>query len=259
MPPRSWRETDPHTSHPHAELTTQTGLHHGHHVENRGDWWDGNNRPKGYAVPIPKILFRTVPTETDAQTEAWWESSVALTPGWQHITYRDPIDPDMFPVSVEHWDTCTSGAQRAGLIRLEAMIAHGGIYLDSDAELVRDPSSLLQLKGFGGYEDRNVVPDCIFGFEPRHPAVPLLLEDAVAHLSEGAWESGPGAFTRNLPGRSDVLLFPPATLMPYHYNRRDKARYGPGTPQGRHNFRQLVESSPWTIAAHHWQGSWLAK
>lgn len=207
-------------------------------------------------MPIPKILFRTVPEVTDAQTEAWWEASVALTPGWTHITYRDPIDPDEFPYSTTFWHACTSGAQRAGLIRLEAMLHHGGIYIDSDVELWRDPTPLLEHHGFAAYEDANTIPDAILGFEYGHPVVPILLDQAINKLSEGAWESGPGVMTRVLPERDDVTILPTAALYPYHWASRVKRLYDQATVRGRRNLAQLRVNSPETYMAHYWRHSW---
>lgn len=204
---------------------------------------------------IPRILFRTVPEVTDEQTEAWWQASVDLTPAWEHITYRDPIDATSFPVAAQFWDACTSGAQRAGLIRLEALIRHGGVYIDSDVELWRPIDSLLQLRGFAAWEDVNTVPDAILGFEAEHPVLPVMLAEAVRKLDQGAWESGPGVTTRNLQGRDDVLLLPPQTCYPYHWNRASKRMHDTRHASGRRNLEQL-RRAPYALMAHHWRHSW---
>ncbi len=205
-------------------------------------------------MAIPRIIFRTVPETTPDHVEAYWQTAVDNTPGWQHITYRDPINPDAFPSSTTFWDACTSGAQRAGLIRLDAMAHHGGIYLDSDVEVYRPLEPLTQLRGFAGWEDRNVVPDAILGFEAGHPIVPVMLEEALTRLKDGAWESGPGVTTRNLPGREDVILFPPGTLYPYHYSI--KRRYDPNRPDGARRRTAIPAEQPWALMAHHWHHSW---
>jgi len=203
---------------------------------------------------IPRTLFRTVPTVTDDQTEAWWNASVALTPDWDHITYRDPINPHDFPITAPFWGSCTSGAQMAGLIRLEALHKHGGLYLDGDAELLRDPAPLLMTHGFAGWEDRNVIPDAILGFQAGHPVLPVMIAEAIAMLSEGAWQSGPGVTTRNLQGRDDVLLLPPGSLFPYHYSI--KRQYRADTADGRARVAQIPHEQPWAYAVHHWRHSW---
>lgn len=192
---------------------------------------------------IPRILHRTIPETTTIQVEMWWARAIDLHPGWDFCTWQDPLDPDAWQTS-PHWDRCTSGAQRAGLIRLEVLIAYGGIYLDSDVELYRPLDSLRPLRAFAAWEDHDVIPDAVLGATRNHPALVACMADALEHLEhgDGAWETGPGATTRQLANRDDVLLLPPGAFYPYHYTekaRRDERR------------------APWSFGAHHWHGSWL--
>lgn len=119
---------------------------------------------------IPRILHRTVPAETSGQVEAWWTKFQALHPGWEFRTYREPIDPAEWPLTGDLWDRCQNGAQKAGLIRLEALHRDGGVYVDSDVEPFRSLEPLLGLPAFAGWEDESTVPDAVLGCEPGHPA-----------------------------------------------------------------------------------------
>lgn len=202
---------------------------------------------------IPPRLVRTVPASTSDQIEDWWEKACKLHPDWEHVTWRDPIDSTQFPLTAPHWARCTSGAQMAGLIRLEDIVQHGGIYIDSDVELYRSLDVLLSLRGFAAWEDPEVVPDAVLGCEPGHQGFAVCLSLAIARLHSaspdwrtgaGAWSTGPGVTTTVLPGRTDVLLFPPGAFYPYHYTEKDR--------RGEDHSAQ-----PWTFAAHHWHGSWL--
>lgn len=193
---------------------------------------------------IPRRLIRTVPTETSDEIESFWDEACRLHPDWEHLTLRDPISSADCPHSVGLRHRCTSGAQYAGLVRLEALRSWGGVYVDSDFECYRSFEPLVGVHGFAGWEDRGVVPDAVLGFEPGHPALDLMWKLAVDRLPGGAWESGPGVTTAVLPGRHDVLLLPPGSFYPYHWTRRDM-RNG--------NWRELC---PWAIGAHHWAASW---
>lgn len=193
---------------------------------------------------IPRRLVRTVPSATDDEIEQFWTRAVELHPAWHHVTLRDPLDPIDFPVTSPHWDRCLTGAQRAGLIRLETIWWHGGVYIDSDLELYRPLDPLLQLDCWATWEDVVTVPDFVFGAAPRHPAIETLLSMAIERLDIGPWASGPGVFTDLLPTRSDTLLLPPGCFAPYHYRQK-------------HRRQEDHAVSPWCFGAHHWHGSWL--
>lgn len=198
---------------------------------------------------IPRILHRTVPEKTTADVEAWWDHFRQLHPGWDLRTHRDPLDPADWPETGDLWDRCKSGAQKAGLIRLEALWRWGGIYVDSDVEPYRSLEPLLHASAFAAWEDAKVVPDAVLGAEPAHPAFRIMLDRARAAIEAGAnaWESGPGVTTSTLPGRSDVLLLPPGSFFPYHYSEKTRRREDHRSAQ------------PWCFGAHHWHHSWKGK
>lgn len=194
---------------------------------------------------IPARMVRTVPEVTSDEVEGFWSEAIRLHPGWQMVTLRDPLDPADFPRTSPHWSRCTSGAQMAGLVRLEAILTDGGVYIDSDVECYRPFDDLLPLGCFAGWEDSQTVPDFVFGATAGHPAIEECMQSAIGCLDEGAWRSGPGVFTAILPNRDDVTLLGPDAFAPYHYTERHR----------RHeDHRSRVPSA---YAAHHWHGSWL--
>ena len=68
---------------------------------------------------IPARLIRTIPTVASDEAEGFWRGACGLHPHWDYTTWRDPVDRDKFPLTSPHWAACKSGAQMAGLIRLE--------------------------------------------------------------------------------------------------------------------------------------------
>lgn len=199
---------------------------------------------------IPRIFHRTVPAETDDQIEAWWNHLQQLHPGWEFRTWRDPLDRGEFPETGDLFDQCTHGAQLAGLVRLEVLYKHGGIYVDSDVEPYRSFEPLLANAAFAGWEDNKVIPDAVLGAEPGHPAFRLMIDRARASIEAGGdpWASGPGVTTSTLNGRHDVLVLPPGCFYPYHYTKKAKGRTV--------NHRA---AQPWAFCAHHWNASWVPK
>lgn len=193
---------------------------------------------------IPRILHRTVPAETSAEVEEWWQRFGDLHPDWDLRTYREPINPDDWPLTGSLFDRCQNGAQKAGLIRLEALYTHGGVYVDSDVEPYRSFESLLPLPAFAGWEDETTVPDAVMGACPRHPAWEQMIGRARESIMNGqdAWSSGPGGTTEILPGRTDVVLLPPGAFYPTHYLEKNKL--------GSNVYR------PWVFCEHKWHHSW---
>lgn len=195
---------------------------------------------------IPPILHRTVPMLTTPEVEAWWSHAFELLPGWDLRTWRDPLDPADFPLTAGHWWRCTSGAQMAGLVRLEVLWHHGGVYLDSDVELYRPLDSLLGADVFACWQDAKIVPDAVIGAAAEHPAILECIDLAIARLDEGAHRSGPDVTTDVLHARSDVcLLLPPGSFYPYAHTERHRRSEDHQTSQ------------PWAFGAHHWHASWV--
>lgn len=193
---------------------------------------------------IPRIMHRTVPAETADEVEVFWRRAQALHPGWAFRTYREPVDPASFPLTSDLWGRCQNGAQKAGLIRLEALYTHGGVYLDSDVEPFRSLEPLLHLPAFAAWEDETTVPDAVLGAKAGHPAFEAMISKARTAIEGGAdaWLSGPGVTTETLPGRRDVLVLPPGSFYPHHY--LEKAAAGERT------------SNPWVFVEHKWRHSW---
>ena len=195
---------------------------------------------------IPRIIHRTVPTETTDEVEQWWSETEALHPGWDCRTYREPIDPAEWPITGDLFARCQNGAQKAGLIRLEALFTYGGVYLDSDVKPFRSLEPLLHCQAFAGWEDETTVPDAVLGARPGHPAFELMLAKARASIEGGgdAWLSGPGVTTETLPTRPDVLCLPPGAFYPFHYLEKGKGTATNDNPP------------PYAFVAHQWHHSW---
>lgn len=217
-------------------------------------WADAFDATDARPRAIPRIIHRTVPAQTDDEVEDWWRTVEKYNPAprWDLRTWRDPLDPADFPETADLWGQCDTGAQRAGLIRLEAIWHHGGIYLDSDVECFRPLDPLLNVGCFvAAWEDHKTIPDAVFAAPPKHPVTAELIDAARRSVERGddPWHSGPGVFTNALPHaaeRGDALLLPPGTFYPYHWRRKRRDRS-----------RDHRSEQPWSLAAHHWRGSWL--
>lgn len=209
---------------------------------------EGRRVVSGPAATIPRILHRVVPAVTEARVEQWWARFEDLHAGWTLMTHRDPLVPTEWPLTSPYWDRVDSGAQLADLVRLEALLRWGGVYVDSDVEPFRSFEPLLLTPMFAAWEDHRCVPNAVMGAIPGHPAVRACLELAIARLGTGTWNAGPGVLTDLLPSRDDVLLLGPEAFYPVHYRDPLRAALMTGFNQAEH---------PWTFALHWYAGSWL--
>lgn len=197
------------------------------------------------SVGIPRIIHRVVPETTTAEVESFWARTEELHPDWTLMTHRDPLVPEQWPLTSSYWHRAANGAQLADMVRLEALIRFGGIYVDSDVEVLRSLEPLTRLSAFAAWEDERCVPNAVLGATRDHPAIRACLDEMLSRIPGDTWRAGPGVTTDVLVGRDDVLLLPPGSFYPYHY--RDKHRRS-------EDFRT---TQPWAFAVHHWAGSWL--
>lgn len=204
------------------------------------------HRPTG----IPRILHRTIPAKIDDAVEARWKKFAELHPHWELMTHRDPLPPAQWPETSHKWGECSHGAQLAGLVRLEALWRHGGIYVDADVIPIRSLEPLLPLSAFAAWEDARTVPDAVIGAVPGHPAIRKCIDLALERLAGGPWQSGPGVTTEVFSGRDDVLLLPPGSFYSVHY--------GTGRTPERDATMRAAElmPNPWSFGLHLYEHSW---
>lgn len=199
---------------------------------------------------IPRIFHRVIPEKLNATAERYWRLLGELHPGWQMKTWRDPLDPELFPETSPSWSKVDSGASLSDLVRLEALLRFGGVFVDWDCRPLRSFEPLLALDAFAGYEDERIVPNAVLGAKPYHPAIRETLDRALAAVSagRGTWPAGPGATTAALRNRPDVLLLPPEAFYPIDYRDPDRDAKMAAFDLERH---------PSSFVLHEYWGSWL--
>lgn len=139
--------------------------------------------------------------------------------------------------------------------RGEALWRHGGIYLDTDVELVGRLDRLLGYDGFIGFEHGNSVATSTMGFRPGHPLIGKYLdqyksrafvrpdgsEDVTTNvtvLTKLAQEAGLKLDGSRQELRDGVACLPMQVLSPMDYI----------------NYADHRDAS--TLAVHHYQHSW---
>ena len=137
-------------------------------------------------------------------------------------------------------------------VRLDVINNLGGIYLDTDMELVRDISPLLVNSAFMGFEDGQHINNAIMGSIPHHPFV----KDAIAWYKENHSRTPTPIVMTSLfkskifPKKlieeeqeiDDVHIYPHIAFYPYDKNTIKNFSY-----------KDLTEK---TYAVHFWNYSW---
>lgn len=133
-------------------------------------------------------------------------------------------------------------------VRLQQLYLHGGIYLDTDVEIIKPVDDLLEHKCFLGEELPGRLNSAVLGAEPRHLFVKASLE-LIEHRYEESkpYLIAPEVCTKvvkNVP--DEVTIFPVDYFYPYN----------PFSDE--HSNRQLMFShiTENTYAIHHWAKSW---
>jgi FkbM family methyltransferase len=194
-------------------------------------------------MPVPKIIHFTIPNNASAKQMAAIETARKLHPDWRVMVWQDPVPTESFKLS-KYWQKARSGAQLADLIRIEAVLNHGGVYLDSDVTLHKPLDEIAEnYDFFVASEDGRVVTNAVFGSEAGHPALTRMVDELDRHVPD--WSiapnitTGPCFFSRILKWRKDIAILPRETFYPYNWNEKASLPH------------------PFTYGTHEWEASWL--
>ncbi len=140
----------------------------------------------------------------------------------------------------------------ADYMRCHALYHHGGIYLDTDVEVLRPFDPVLDRRMFLGHETPTLVGTAIMGAAKGHPLLRRIMDtlDAEARSRRLSYRPGPELITDELAHHdaSDVTVLPEEYFYPYNPHSSVAIRRKP----------LLGNMSDKTICVHHWEGSWLA-
>jgi len=208
---------------------------------------------------IPKLIHyvwvggRPLPARFQANIETWKRHNPDYTIVCWDERSIDASDPYIARAREER-----AWAKLSDLVRLQVIRDFGGIYLDTDVEVVRPLDTLLREQCFVGYQsllaEDDPVCNAVIGARPQHEFIIELIEQFPRNdprlLNQVG--TGPDLFSRALIARGlprvsltpvkvgDVTVMPITVFYPYHWSQT-------------YNKRCL---RPDTLTVHHWDMSW---
>lgn len=146
-------------------------------------------------------------------------------------------------------------------VRLHALFTQGGVYLDTDMEILKPIDCFLEHGAFSGFESNRYIPTGIMGAEKNHPWIKALLnyyDNKSFYNNNGSLDLIPNVssitqitvdkyglklnnFYQELPQR--LFIYPKDYFCPSDYGDTEKQIH-----------KKLTENS---YCIHHYNGSWL--
>ena len=200
---------------------------------------------------IPKIIhycwFGTNPkTPLIEKCMATWK---ARLPGWEIKEWSEMNSPTSAPYVARALKE-KRFAFAADYVRFYALSLHGGVYLDTDMEIVRDLTPLLSDCFFVGRESDEYINAAILGAAKGHPLLTSIMNELDRRASSG-FTAIPEIITAILAEQAQmsegVSIYPSKFFYPYN----------PFDPE-RKEVAQLFycDVTDNTYAIHHWAQSW---
>ncbi|HET7306608.1 MAG TPA: glycosyltransferase [Gammaproteobacteria bacterium] len=180
---------------------------------------------------IEKCLESWTRVLPDYEILRWDESNLSISDPFYEKAYQ-----------AKKWAFC------ADVARLHILYEQGGIYLDTDMEIIRDLSPLLDTDLFIGREDDHFINAGIVGCVPKNAFINDALQAVTKSLRSG-YVPIPKVLTEVYAARSGSYRFPHKVYPPKYFYP-----YNPFVSDIKNLFFSDVTAD--TYAIHHWAHSW---
>lgn len=173
-----------------------------------------------------------------------WEQEL---PGYEIVRWDESNAPMEHPFIAHHYRR-KNWAFISDFVRFYALKEHGGVYLDTDVEVVRSLTPLLEQRIFLGEEKAGRINTAVIGALSNEPFLDACMEYMLdRHRKNLPYHIAPEVATRVLQsgGYPEVKVYGSRYFYPYNpYDRRRAAQL---------LYHDVTEE---TYAIHHWAKSW---
>lgn len=136
-------------------------------------------------------------------------------PGWTMLLWTEKEIEGFENLSL--LSKCGTLAQQADIVRYEALMRYGGVYLDTDMECVRSIEPLIDsLDFFSVWQRPEVVSNAIFGGVQGHSVFLELVRRSREEFAREPWNvMGPVLFTKVVRADPTHTIFERKTFIPW--------------------------------------------
>jgi FkbM family methyltransferase len=191
---------------------------------------------------IEKIIHFIIPAIPNEQQLNVIDNAKRLHREWEVRVWKDTVSNENLLLS-HYYTKANCGAQVADLIRLDVVYLYGGIYLDSDMELVKSLDEIVGLDSFFCSEDGINLSNGAFGAKKNNPLIRSVIDELL--FNEPDWKmrpnktTGPMLFSRVMRWKKGLVILPRDTFYPYNWDEPETL------------------AAPTTVGIHRWAGTWL--
>lgn len=144
-------------------------------------------------------------------------------------------------------------------VRLYALYNHGGIYMDTDVEVIKPLDEFLKHRAFTGTEGKRSCVTGIMGAEKNHPWIECLLDD----YTERKFMLDNG----KLNTVTNTVLITKSTIDNYGWKTKDRLQilkdglyiYPYNYFCAKNLYTNSIDITDATYTVHHFSGSWLSE
>lgn len=205
---------------------------------------------------IPKVIHycwfgkKPIPQKLQKCIASWKK----LLPDYQIIEWNE----DNFNLNSTRWTKQAYAAKKyafvADYVRMKVLYEYGGIYLDTDVEIVKNFDVFLQYKAFGGFEPYDTVTTGVMGAEKGHH----LIKEFLDYYTDRPFIKGNGKYDElaNVYWIRDICQSH-GLVMNNTYQVVEDFHFFPKTYFSPLDVWKNKDLTKNTYAIHYFEGSWL--